>query len=136
MAVDHCAFIDIGACIDEHWWHADDAGRDISAVANARAPGNYAHAVSGGKRSDRIGVLVEKLKRRTRGRHFNNSAHAKPKQDSAFHPRVRPPLAVCIAFSRANLSTIKGGFELVKDREVAIRVIAAFARRQSFYSFT
>src|SRR5712692_4142148 len=114
VAVDHCAFIDVSAGVDEHRRHAHDAGRDVRAVAYARAAGHDADMIVRRKFSDWISVLVEKLKTETCRRHFHNRAHAKAEQDAALHPGIRFPLAAGIAFGGANLATIERLFELIE----------------------
>src|SRR5260221_7901219 len=104
MSIDHRSFIDISAGIDEHRRHADDAGRNVRAIAYARTARDDAHAIVRRKSSYWISVLVEKLKTGICGRHFHNRAHAKAEQDAALHPGIRLPLAVPVTLSGAHLA--------------------------------
>src|SRR6266705_111021 len=106
VTVNHCAFIDIGARIDEHGRHADDAGSNVSAVTDAGSARNNANPIVRRKCSDWVGVLVEKLQRGTRWRHLNNRSHAKAEQNPALDPGVCLPVAAGIAFSSADLAAV------------------------------
>src|SRR5258706_16273362 len=107
MAIYHGSFVDVGACVDEHRRHANHAGGDVGAVANARSAWHDAHAIFAGKFSDWIRVLVEKLQARAGSRHLNNRSHAEAEQGAALDPGIRLPLAVCMALGSANLTTIE-----------------------------
>src|SRR5438309_1262394 len=127
MAVDHCALVNVCAGVDEHWWHADDAGRDVCPVANARSAGNDAHAISARKRMNWVSILIEKAEAAIRRRHVNDRAHAKAKQDATFHPGVRVPIAIRVAFGSANLTAIKRVLELSEQRKFFVRVPLSLA---------
>src|ERR1700686_965843 len=120
MAIDHCPFVDIGAGVDEHRRHADYAGRNVSAVANARSAWHNAHAIVSRELSNRISVFVEELKTCIRGRHFDDGAHTKAQQDAALAPMVCMPNAVSVAFGGANLAAIECRLEFREEREVAV----------------
>src|ERR1019366_2614923 len=60
VRIDHRAFVDISAYIDEHRGHANDGGGYIGASAHGRASGNHTHQVAGGEVANRIGILVNK----------------------------------------------------------------------------
>src|SRR3954462_2587769 len=111
MAVDHRAFVNVGAGIYKHRRHADDSGRDVGAVANARTTGYDAHSIVSRKSSDWISVLIEKLQRRARWCLFNDLAHAKAQQDAALDPGIGLPSAVCVTFGRAHFAAIERRFE-------------------------
>src|SRR5438046_6826119 len=107
MAIYHGSLVDVGARVDEHRRHANHAGCDVGAVTNARSAWHDAHTIFGGKLSDWISVLVEKLQARARWSHLDNRSHAEAEQDATLDPGIRLPLAVCIALGGTNLTTIE-----------------------------
>jgi hypothetical protein len=65
VRIDHRAFADVGAHVDEHWRHAHDATADEAPIANARATWHDADAVTYANRAQRVrGFVDEALLRR------------------------------------------------------------------------
>src|SRR5438132_433099 len=129
MAVDHCALVNVCAGVDEHWWHADDAGRDVCPVANTRSSGDNAHAICARERMNRVSILIEKAEAAIRRRHVNDGTHTKAKKDASLHPGVRVPIAIRVAFGSANLAAVKRVLELFEQRKFFVRVSLSLARR-------
>src|SRR5437016_14235970 len=117
MAVDHCALVNVRAGVDEHWWHADNAGRDVCPVANARSSGDNAHAICARERMNWVSIFIEKAEAAIRRRHVNDGAHTKAKQDASLHPGVRVPIAIRVAFGSANLAAVKRVLELFEQHK-------------------
>src|SRR5438132_10503471 len=136
MAVDHCALVNVRAGVDEHWWHADDAGRDVCPVANTRSSGDDAHAICARERMNWVSILIEKAEAAIRRRHVNDRAHAKAEQNASFHPRVRVPIAIRVALCSANLAAIKRVLELFEQHKFFVRVSLSLATHKLFDLFT
>src|SRR4029450_2354288 len=136
VAVYHCSFIHVCTRVNEHGRHADYAGGDIRAVANAGPARHDAHAIVSGKLSNRIGVLVEELEGAIRGRHVDNRAHAEAHPYAALDPRICLPCANCVSLCCTNLTAIECRFELSEDGELFVRVFSGLARCQLLDIFT
>ena len=81
-------------------------------------------------------MLIEEMQTAVRGRHINNSSHAKTEQDAALHPSMRVPFAIAVAFGGANLAAIERLFELGEELEVLLLEGMLLLRCQVFDSFT
>ena len=106
VRIDHCAFVNIGADVDEHRRHANDRGRDVSSSAHRRASGNHAHQVAGSEVANRIGILVNK-REHARVSALRQLADAKAQQDPLLHPLIGAPAAVGL-FGSANRARGQG----------------------------
>src|SRR5262245_37618671 len=117
MTIDHRTLVDIGAHVDEHWWHTDDAWRDVRAIANAGPSGNDAHILEDARGPDRIGIFVEEAEARSH-RHVCERAHAKPLQNSLLHPGIYYPLSFLVSLRRPHLAAIRRVFQFFKNRSI------------------
>src|SRR6185295_18052795 len=128
MTVYHRPFVNVGANVYKHRRHANHPGRDVSAVAYARAARNDAYAIFSAQLPNRIGMLVEETKTAIRWRHVYDTAHAKTRQDAALDPGICFPLAIRVAFGGADLSAVERRFEIGEQGEVRLGIFARFAR--------
>ena len=91
VRVDQRLVADVGADVDVHRRHADDAAAEVGAVPDGRSAGHDAHAGPRADRLQRQRVLVEERPAAVIGRHVDGLAEAESEQDAALHPGVHPP---------------------------------------------
>src|SRR2546423_13948420 len=126
MRVDHRAFTNVSADIDEHRRHANHPAADVTAIANAGAAGNDAHTGGSRERTRRVGGLVKKRLFGGVDRHVSDGAHSKAEQDSLFHPGVSAPAGFRggIGLGSANFASIERGFEIAEEPEMFFFVLS------------
>src|SRR5690554_2472757 len=105
MRIDHAALINVGADVDVHRGHADDATRDVGACPNGGSSRDESDLILQRDRLKGIGILVEKWK--PLGRVIDQTSDPEAQQDSFFHPLVNRPAAVRLARSGSHLASIE-----------------------------
>src|SRR5690606_4079666 len=105
MRIDHAALINVGADVDVHRGHADDATRDVGACPNGGSSRDESDLILQRDRLKGIGILVEKWK--PLGRVTDQTSDPEAQQDSFFHPLVNRPAAVRLARSGSHLASIE-----------------------------
>ena len=116
MRIDHRAFAHVRANVHKHRRHTNYPAPDVTAVANAGAARNNAHAVGSRERPHRIrGLVKERLSRCVDG-HVRDRAHSKAQQNSLLHPGVCAPARFCggIRFGGANVPAVQRCFEIAE----------------------
>src|SRR2546430_665772 len=126
VRIDHRAFTNVSADIDEHRRHANHAAADVTSIANAGTAGNDAHAVGSREPTRRVGGLVKKRLFRGVDRHVGDGAHSKAQQDSLFHPGVNAPAGFRggIGLGSAYFAAIQRGFEIAEEPEMFFFVLS------------
>src|SRR5690606_40906263 len=82
MRIDHAALINVGADVDVHRGHADDATRDVGACPNGGSSRDESDLILQRDRLKGIGILVEKWK--PLGRVIDQTSDPEAQQDSFF----------------------------------------------------
>src|SRR5438477_8287095 len=117
VGIDHGAFANVSPHVHEHRRHANHAAANVTAIANAGAARNNAHAVGSRERTRWIRRLVEEGLLHGINGHVRDGAHSKPQQNSLLHPGVRTPAGFRgrIGLSSPNLTAIQSCLEIAEE---------------------